>query len=96
MYALLLRPVKNQIVHILQNPMGGRLTAAAVGPEGLELAEGAGIPMVQGGVGVEHATAGNAKTVTTLKKQLATKVKEDPDAASRLIQNWLKEGEARK
>ena len=95
-YALLLRPVKNQIVHILQNPMGGRLTAAAVGPEGLELAEGAGIPMVQGGVGVEHATAGNAKTVTTLKKQLATKVKEDPDAASRLIQNWLKEGEARK
>jgi len=52
--------------------------------------------MVQGGVGVEHATAGNAKTVTTLKKQLATKVKEDPDAASRLIQNWLKEGEARK
>jgi len=33
--------------------------------------------MVQGGAGVEQVTAGNAKTVTTLKKQLATKVKED-------------------
>jgi len=95
-YALLLRPVKNQVVHILQNPMGGRLTAAAVGPEGLELPESAEVPLSEATRGAEQIAANNAKTMTTLKKQLATKVKEDPDAAGRLIQNWLKEGEGRR
>jgi flagellar M-ring protein FliF len=95
-YALVLRPVKNQVVHILKNPLGGRLSAAAVGPDGLELADGVAVPLMEGAGGAEQAVAGNAKTMTTLKKQLTTKVKEDPDAASRLIQNWLKEGEARK
>jgi flagellar M-ring protein FliF len=91
-YALLLRPVKNQVVHILQNPMHSGLAPAAAGAGGMELSEGAGLPLVAGQAEAE----GNARTVTSLKKQLSTKVKEDPEVASRLIQNWLKEAETKK
>jgi len=95
-YGLLLRPVKNQIVHILQNPMGAGMRSAAVGADGMELPIGAEVPLVESGTPVNPTEANTARSMTTLKKQLATKVKEEPEVASRLIQNWLKEAETRK
>jgi len=93
-YLLLLRPVKQSVLRLLQPPPGPGLLPAVAG------GGGAGENMM---VGVAALAAGHAETgsalpnevqqAVALKKQLATKVKEDPEAASRLIQNWIRESE---
>ena len=41
----------------------------------------------------ESPAASEVHQAVALKKQLVGRVKEDPQAASRLIQNWLRQGE---
>jgi flagellar M-ring protein FliF len=95
-YVLLLRPVKNQVIQILKNPSSGGLMPVASGPDGAELPAGAAVPLMESGNPADAAAASNARVMTTLKNQLVTKVKADPETASRLIQNWLKQSEAHK
>jgi flagellar M-ring protein FliF len=86
-HLLLLRPVKQHFVALLQSPIRGSLQAtggaagsiAAIGGEGARA-----LP-------VESAVSSEVQQAVALKKQLVGKVKEDPQAASRLIQNWLRE-----
>jgi len=93
-YLLILRPVKKQIIASLavqrQLPKGTgerRVLAAGETPAGLtpEAAESAG-----------ELTDLNAevKKTVVLKNQLVEKIKKNPEAASRLIQNWVRQGEA--
>jgi len=89
-YLLLLRPVKKQLVLMLQ---GSKQQALATGagapglpagaiPAGSAVAAIAAESMTDVPAEVQHSV--------TLKKQLVKKVKEDPEAASRLIQNWMR------
>jgi len=93
-YLLLLRPMKKQVVALLQAPLQSSLSAA--GTSG-----GASVPLVGAGVHVALPPPtvtidGEVQQAVALKKQLVGKVKEDPAAASRLIQNWMRETEIRK
>jgi flagellar M-ring protein FliF len=86
-YFLLLRPVKQHFVALLQSPIrssfqvsgGAGRSVAAIGSEGARA------------LSVESAVSSEVQQAVALKKQLVGKVKEDPQAASRLIQNWLRE-----
>jgi flagellar M-ring protein FliF len=96
-YMLILRPVKKQMMQVLRVPARAPLPAAAAagaGPAGAMLsAENNPIALsldLPGGVPAEVQQA------VLLKKQLVSKVKENPESASRLIQNWLRESEAQK
>ena len=93
-YLLILRPVKNQMIALLQAPLHHALPAsnAAGGTAAALATEGnlAGLPRPADSIsfGVQEAVA--------LKKAVVSKVNADPEAASRLIQNWLRESEATK
>jgi flagellar M-ring protein FliF len=88
-YALVLRPVKNELVRSLS---GERSVAA------LESAEGAGAPP-QENIALSEAqileemgsTTSNVQRVVKLKKHLAEKVKREPAQASILIRQWVHE-----
>jgi flagellar M-ring protein FliF len=83
-YLLILRPVKNQMVHILAGP--GMAMAGAGGP-GTAAALNSGVsralPAGDGHSEVSEAVA--------LKKDLVARVTQDPDAAGRVIQTWMRE-----
>jgi len=88
-YLLVLRPVKKQIIAMLQAPLRqalapGAATGGAAAALGGEATEAGGV--------LENAVP----RMVALKKTLVAKVKEDPKAASRLIQNWLRDPEATK
>jgi flagellar M-ring protein FliF len=82
-YLLVLKPVKKQVLAMLEQPIFSPAlagaTAAAFDAKGNPVALPPG-----------NAMPADVQEVVALKKQLVTKVKEDPDAASRLIQNWLR------
>jgi flagellar M-ring protein FliF len=93
-YLFVLRPVQKQVVTILQNParMVAMNAAAGALPAGAgALAEAAALPaagMVERGPEV-------AQTIQ-LKKELVSRIKADPESASRLVQNWVRETPAAK
>jgi flagellar M-ring protein FliF len=96
-YLTVLRPVKRQIVAALaaqpQLPAGARQQRAlgkGETPQG-ELTTEAG-----GGEGTGELTEINmeVKKTVVLKNQLVERIKKNPEAASRLIQNWVRQGEA--
>jgi len=98
-YLLMLRPVKKQLMLMLQGPKQAALpagTAVAVAP-GLP----AGVSATSAAVAALTAESmtdvpAEVQQSVILKKQLVKKVKEDPEGASRLIQNWMRvEGEQR-
>ena len=86
-YFLILRPVKKQMVAAWRElpdrvaektkQLGKAATAAALATAGVEIE----LPP-----GTEQA-----RRATTLKKQLADKVRTEPAAASRLVQTWIRE-----
>jgi flagellar M-ring protein FliF len=95
-YLMVLRPVKRQIVAALAvQPQlrAGTRQQKALGkgetPQS-ELAAEAGA-----GEGAGELTGINAevKKTVVLKNQLVERIKKDPEAASRLIQNWVRQGE---
>ncbi|HME12523.1 MAG TPA: hypothetical protein VKF79_06670, partial [Candidatus Acidoferrum sp.] len=83
-YLLLLRPVKTQVLHILGHsgtalPSGAGTTAAALPP-----ALAGNIPDSTSGLpAVTEAVA--------LKKELLARVKDDPQAAGRVVETWMRE-----
>jgi flagellar M-ring protein FliF len=95
-YVLLLRPVKKQFMTMLRelpariankNAIAETATArvpAAPEPEALE--------EMLGAAGMDGDSS--LKKLTILKNHLVDKVKTEPAGASRLIQNWLREGSA--
>ena len=92
-YVLILRPVKNRMVAILETPVQPQLVAAAAG----EMAGQHGDHPSLAAIGAAALSGGTpeVRQAVALKKELAAKVKEDPQSASRLIQNWLREKEGR-
>jgi flagellar M-ring protein FliF len=95
-YALVLRPIKNQIVTTFQElpkQLGGArkspkaLHGGSEGENNGDDALNAGTPLQR-----ELAEAGSeVKQAVTLKRHLVEKVKKEPEAASRLIQNWVRQ-----
>jgi flagellar M-ring protein FliF len=90
-YLLILRPVKNRVVAILQMPVPATLPVSAI-------AGGLGVGEATGGLsaGTPGSPGMDIGDAVALRKQLVGKVKEDPQAASRLIQNWMRKAEAPK
>jgi flagellar M-ring protein FliF len=83
-YVLILRPVKRQVLHILQAPGGSSQTGATAAAGTLGPAVTAALPPATRGLSeISEAVA--------LKKELVARVKEDPTTASRVIQNWMSE-----
>ena len=93
-YMLLLRPVKKQLMtvlrelplrpasrHAIAEPASAQVTSAPQ-PESLE--EILGAASLDGD--------GSLKKLAVLKNHLVEKVKTEPASASRLVQNWLREG----
>jgi len=96
-YLIVLRPLKRQIVAVLaveqpQLPPGSRQQRALGKGETQqsELTVETG-----GGEGAGELTEINTevKRTVVLKNQLVERIKENPEAASRLIQNWVRQGE---
>jgi flagellar biosynthesis/type III secretory pathway M-ring protein FliF/YscJ len=96
-YLMVLRPVKRQIVAALaveqrQLPPGTRQQKALGKGETRqsELTVETG-----GGEGAGELTEINTevKRTVVLKNQLVERIKKNPEAASRLIQNWVRQGE---
>ena len=57
-------------------------------------AEGEEAAAARPSVPIEAVSAEVNQTIQ-LKKELVNKVKSDPESASRLVQNWVRESEAR-
>ncbi|HME33127.1 MAG TPA: flagellar basal-body MS-ring/collar protein FliF [Terriglobales bacterium] len=94
-YILLLRPVKKQLMtvlrelplrvasrHAIAEPAGAPPLTSAPQPESLE--------DILGAAALDGD--GSLKKLTVLKNHLVEKVKTEPASASRLVQNWLREG----
>lgn len=92
LYLLILNPVKRQVVAILQSPGRPALPASAGNANGGSL----GGESVAGGLPDEVGSGASpeVEAAVLLKKRLVDKVKGDPQGASRLIQNWLRQSEA--
>src|ERR1700730_13623490 len=91
-YLLILRPVKKEVLAILAATTRPALTgsvkeAAAVAA----MSRDGGLSGLPSEIGT-GATA-EVEEAILLKKRLASKIKGDPQAASRLIQNWLRKSE---
>jgi flagellar M-ring protein FliF len=85
-YWLVLRPVKRQALAAFRELPGrvaGRFVPQAAGSAGSALA------------GSEAGIGDGTKSAGQLKRLLAEKVKAEPEAASRLVQNWVREEEHR-
>ena len=89
-YLLILRPIKNRVVDMLQMPAPALLAPGSASvPTGAVLAhahEMVSLPSEAASISPEVQRA------VAIKKELAAKVKQDPESASRLIQNWVGEG----
>jgi flagellar M-ring protein FliF len=100
-YALVLRPVKNQLVKsfLLGASAGAANRALASGTAELE----SGAFSTEGAHSISdadleselNATSSDVQRVVRLKKHLADKVKREPAAASQLVRQWIHEGERR-
>ncbi len=91
-YLLILRPVKKKFIELLGTSSHPALGASRGGEHGgaLGAAEGnlAALPSEAAG-----GMTGEVQQAVLLKKQLISKVKEDPETASHLIQKWIHETE---
>jgi flagellar M-ring protein FliF len=83
-YVLILRPVKKQVLHILQLPA----TSATDGttPKTAALAQAAA-GMLPGALGAPQEVS----EAVALKRELSARVREDPELAGRVVQNWMQE-----
>jgi len=84
-YALLLRPVKKQILATFKQLPARRAAAQKEGTAaGVALPAAGGSELASGLPNLQQAAA--------LKKQLVEKVKAEPAATTQLVQSWLREG----
>jgi flagellar M-ring protein FliF len=101
-YLLVLRPVKRQIVAALavEHPQfaaralrqGALGKAETLGPE-LKAKAGEGESVDEGVLDELTDLSTEVKRTVMLKRQLVEKIKGNPEAASRLIQNWIRQSE---
>jgi flagellar M-ring protein FliF len=98
-YALVLRPVKNQVLATIRTlpengqqaagrPAAGLAAAAAdeTGPKGITAAE------VEGDLQRELSEMSSEVTrAVVLKRHLVDKIKKEPESATRLIQGWVRQ-----
>jgi len=95
-YLLVLRPVKKQVVAMLTTPVNSLLPASASGAGGNSAILGEGSMAGLSPMGAGEGVPADVQQAIALKKQIVSKVKEDPESASRLIQNWMREGDRKK
>jgi flagellar M-ring protein FliF len=91
-YLLVLRPVQKQVVHILQHPAKLIPARAVAG----ELATSAGATtggLAPLGEGLDEGRTPEVAQTIQLKKDLVNRIKTDPESASRLVQNWVREAQ---
>jgi flagellar M-ring protein FliF len=98
-YLLLLRPVKKQIIAALsveqpRLPRGITQHRALGQGEAPEASEPEAGESADQGVGELTDINAEVKKTVVLKNQLVERIKKNPQAASRLIQNWVRQGEA--
>jgi flagellar M-ring protein FliF len=102
-YFLVLRPVKRQIIaaFAVEQPQlparpiqQGALGEAGTPPRESESKAGEGESVDEGAPRELTDINVEVKRAVVLKKQLVEKIKKNPEAASRLIQNWLRQSEA--
>lgn len=98
-YLLVLRPLKNQMLTTFRE-LPARLVPAAAPPvrsagAGNELSGGIEPPLeLEASLQKELSeTSSEVKRAVMLKRHLADKVKKDPVAASRFVQNWIRRPE---
>ncbi|HTQ60206.1 MAG TPA: flagellar basal-body MS-ring/collar protein FliF [Candidatus Solibacter sp.] len=96
-YLLILRPVKKKFIEVLDSPArlalaGGGTTEHGGSAAALAAGEGSrgALPSELGGA------TGEVQHALHLKKQLISKVKEDPETASMVIRDWIREPEGGK
>lgn len=80
-YLLVLRPVKNQLIHALNVTRKTSLPSSADASFALAVPESSDEAM------------GGQRQVKHLKSDISTRVKQEPVSASRLVQSWIREGE---
>jgi flagellar M-ring protein FliF len=103
-YFLVLRPVKRQIIAAFageQPQLPAKAAKQGALGEGEALAHELKAKVGEG-EGEDESVPGELTDITSevkrtvvLKKQLVEKIKKNPEAASRLIQSWVRQGEAR-
>jgi flagellar M-ring protein FliF len=103
-YLLVLRPVKRQMIAafaVEQRQLPARTAKQRALGEAETLTQELRA-RAEEGEGVEEGVLGEltdinaeVKRTVVLKKQLVEKIKKNPEAASRLIQNWVRQSEAR-
>jgi len=97
-YTLLLRPVKKQWLTVLRElPLRANKKQALPEASGAQVAVAPtptpeALEEILGAAGLEGDVS--LKKLAILKNHLVEKVKTEPVGASRLIQNWLREGGA--
>jgi flagellar M-ring protein FliF len=82
-YLLLLRPVKNQVLHILQSPgeaLPAGTRAAAALPAG-----------ITGAIPDANSEGSEVSAAVALKKELVARVRTNPQAAGQVIETWMRE-----
>lgn len=93
-YMLLLRPVKKQLMTVLRElplrAVGNRTVAEAVSPQATSVPQNQTLEEILGTASLDGD--GSLKKLAILKDHLVEKVKAEPAGASRLVQNWLREG----
>lgn len=93
-YALVLRPVQKQVSGILQRP--ARALSAGLGSGALPAGAGAaGESPGAAALSLPEGASADVVQAIHLKRELVNRVKTDPEAASRLVQNWIRESEAK-
>ena len=95
-YMLLLRPVKKQLMTVLRElPMrvaSRHAIAEPASPQVSSAPQPESLEEILGAAGQDGETS--LKKLAVLKNHLVEKVKTEPASASRLVQNWLREGGA--
>ncbi len=88
-YLVILRPVKKQVMHSLGTGQTKDRALLASGKNS------ASAPSPGNELPGQLAGAEELPQVVRLKEEISTRVKNEPVAASRLVQSWIKEGERR-
>jgi flagellar M-ring protein FliF len=93
-YALVLRPVQKQVMGILRDPArmiaaGGVAGALPPSVSASAASEAASLPAP----GTHEGRTPEVSQTIQLKKELVNRIKLDPEGASRLVQNWVRESE---
>jgi len=95
-YLLILRPVKNQVLATMKS-LSARSGQAALAPGEERKAPSQHMSIGELEEELEKDLSGTSSEVmraVVLKRHLVAKIRKEPEGASRLIQTWVRQGEA--